>query len=314
MRRRWLAASVAAGFLVAAGLLASLILVLLPDPPTTATHSGATPAVDARLSGAFAPGPPPGASPARPGPAPGITPGVGAAPGPAATTPAATGTKSSTATRTKSSAATPGPASLAGRIRPGVTYRGVATSYDADGGGNCSYDPGKDHMVAAMNHTDYESSKACGAYVLVRSTGGSSVTVRITDQCPGCAAGQLDLSREAFARLAAPSAGRIRITWKLLSPDLDRTIAVRYKTGSSRHWCAIQVIDHRNPLARLDIRGTSSWRRLSRSTDNYFVSPNGTGCGGAIRVTDIYGEHLTLSGISVKPGVTQATLLQFTRH
>lgn len=304
MRRRWLAASVAAGFLVSAGLVASLVLVLLPDPQTAASHSGATPAVDARVSGAFAPDPRLGTSPTAPGSPSAIAPSAVAT-----SVPSATASPSVKAPKSE-----PGSARLAGRIRPGVTYRGVATSYDADGGGNCMYDPGADLMVAAMNHADYEASKACGGYVLVRSARGTSVTVRITDQCPECAVGQLDLSREAFARLAPLSTGRIKITWQLLSPDLARTIAVRYKTGSSRYWCAIQVVDHRNPLARLEIRDTTTWRRLSRSDYNYFISPKGTGCGGSIRVTDIYGERLIINGIKVEPGKTQATRVQFARH
>jgi expansin (peptidoglycan-binding protein) len=170
-------------------------------------------------------------------------------------------------------------------------------------------------MVAAMNTTDYESSKACGAYVLVRTAAGASVTVRIVNECPSpCAPGQLDLSAQAFAKLAAPSAGRIAVTWSLLSPATSDTVSVRYKTGSSRYWCGIQVIGHRNPVARLEVSAGGSWRQLSRTDYNYFLSEDGTGCGAAIRVTDIYGERLTISGITVRPNVVQPTRVQFARH
>ncbi|WP_406369134.1 RlpA-like double-psi beta-barrel domain-containing protein [Streptomyces sp. NBC_00647] len=207
-------------------------------------------------------------------------------------------------------------ASLAGRIRPGVGYRGVATTYDAGtGDGACSFGPSDDVMTAAMNHTDYETSKACGAYVLVRAADGASVTVRITNECPlPCAPGQLDLSAQAFAELASPSAGRIPVTWKLLSPGASDTIAVRYKTGSSRWWCAIQVIGHRNPVARLELRTAGGWRRLPRTDYNYFLAEDGAGCGGTVRITDIYGERLTVGGITVRPDTVQPTRLQFARH
>jgi expansin (peptidoglycan-binding protein) len=298
VRRRWLAASVAAGFLVASGLVASLALLLLPDPETTASHAAAAPIADTRLSVVAAPGP--------------LAVGSGTASESTVTdpTPEATATAAS---KTPTPSAT-GPARLAGRIKPGVTYRGVATSYAADGGGNCMFDPSRNLMVAAMNHTDYEESKACGAYVLVRAGNGASVTVRITDQCPECAVGQLDLSAQAFAKLAAPSAGRIGVTWKLLSPSVSSTISIRYKTGSSQHWCAVQVINHRNPLAQLELRSGGTWRRLSRTEYNYFLSPSGTGCGRSIRVTDIYGQRLVLGELPVKPDVVQATKAQFARH
>jgi expansin (peptidoglycan-binding protein) len=197
-----------------------------------------------------------------------------------------------------------------------VAYQGVATFYDAgNGDGACLYGPSADLMVAAMNTTDYESSKACGAYVLVRTAGGASVTVRIVNECPSpCAPGQLDLSAQAFAKLAAPSAGRIAVTWSLLSPATSDTVSVRYKTGSSRYWCGIQVIGHRNPVARLEVSTGGSWRQLARTDYNYFLSEDGTGCGAAIRVTDIYGEQLTISGITVRPNVVQPTRVQFARH
>jgi expansin (peptidoglycan-binding protein) len=205
---------------------------------------------------------------------------------------------------------------LAGRIRPGVTYQGVATVYDAgNGDGACLYGPSDDLMIAAMNTTDYESSMACGAHVLVHADNGASVTVLITNECPlPCAPGQLDLSPQAFAELADPSLGRIAITWSLRSPSTSDTISIRYKTGSTQWWCGIQAIGHRNPLARLEVRTSGGWRQLPRTEYNYFVSEDGSGCGGAIRITDIYGEQLTVDGIAVRPDVVQPIRLQFARH
>nr|WP_149828878.1 expansin EXLX1 family cellulose-binding protein [Streptomyces tailanensis] len=209
-----------------------------------------------------------------------------------------------------------GSAPSAGRIRPGTTYEGVATFYDAgNGDGACSYGPTDDVMTAAMNHTDYETSKACGAYVRVRVASGTSVTVRITNECPlPCAPGQLDLSAQAFAKLADPSRGQIPITWSLLSPDTSDTISVRYKTGSSRYWCGIQVIGHRNPVARLEVSAGGGWRQLPRTEYNYFLAEDGNGCGGTIRITDIHGERLTVDGVAVRPEAVQPTRVQFAKR
>ena len=206
--------------------------------------------------------------------------------------------------------------SLAGRIKPAVRYHGVATAYEAgDGNGACLYGPSGDLMIAAMNHTDYESAKACGAYVLVRAANGASITVRIVNECPlPCAPGQLDLSQQAFARLANLSVGRLPITWTLLSPAASGTISIRYKTGSNPYWCGVQAIGHRNPLAALEVGTAKGWRKLHRTEYNYFLSTDGSGCGRAIRVTDIYGEQLTIDGIALKPDVAQPTRVQFARH
>ncbi|WP_173068883.1 expansin EXLX1 family cellulose-binding protein [Phytohabitans houttuyneae] len=207
-------------------------------------------------------------------------------------------------------------APLAGRIRPNVMYRGKATFYDAgDGDGACLFGPADDLMIGAMNQTDYEASKACGAYVLVRATNGASVTVRITNLCPlPCAPGQIDLSPQAFAKLADPKRGEVPITWKLLSPSISNTISIRYKTGSSEWWCGIQAIGHRNPVARLEVRTNTGWHRLPRTDYNHFLSSNGSGCGGAIRITDVYGERLTINGIALRPDEAQPTRVQFAKH
>ena len=125
---------------------------------------------------------------------------------------------------------------------------------------------------------------------------------------------QLDLSRDAFARLADPMTGQLDVTWQLVSPASLPDMSVRYKTGSSRWWCGIQVIGHRNPVARLEVRTGGTWTRLTRPEYNYFLSPHGAGCGAAIRVTDIYGEQLVVPAKPVRPDVVQQTGLQFARR
>ncbi|MFI9757111.1 expansin EXLX1 family cellulose-binding protein [Streptomyces sp. NPDC051963] len=299
MRRRWLFISAAAAVIVA-----SLIVVLLPDRDADAGPAPATP-----VAGSRANRPPATASPpATPRPT-----DTSAKPSAEEAPPKAAASAKPSATQTSRSAS--GTAPLADRIRPGATYRGVATFYDSDGSGACLYDPSSDVLTGAMNHTDYESAKACGAYVLVRADNGAAITVRITNECPGeCAPGQIDLSAEAFAKLAAPSAGRIPIAWQLVSPSSAGTLSIRYKTGSSRYWCGIQAMGHRNPVARLEVRTSGGWRQLPRTEYNYFISEDGSGCGGAIRVTDIFGEQLTVTGIALRPDAVQATRVQFAIH
>ncbi|MCT9137850.1 RlpA-like double-psi beta-barrel domain-containing protein [Streptomyces violarus] len=291
----------------AVGVLLSLVVALRPDSEPNAVRAAAEPAATRpsapRTTPERKPAPKPKPSKASPTPTP---------------TAATSSARPSPTSAPRSSSPRPasGTAPLTGRIQPQVTYEGVATHYDAaDGDGACLYGPSPDLMVAAMNHTDYETSRACGAYILVRAANGASVTVRITNECPlPCAPGQLDLSKEAFAKLAGLSAGRIPITWSLLSPGTSDTVSIRYKSGSSRHWCGVQALGHRNPLARLEVRTGSGWSRLTRTEYNYFLSPDGTGCGGALRLTDIYGEQLTVDGVAIRPDAVQPTRVQFARH
>ena len=205
-------------------------------------------------------------------------------------------------------------AAVVGKVKPKATYRGVATFYDVgNGDGACTFGPAENLMIAAMNTVDYQTARACGAYVRVRAN-GRAVSVKVVDECPTCGRGQLDLSERAFAKLADPDKGSIPITWRLLSPKTSRKIAIRYKSGSTRWWCGIQVIDHRNPVARLEVRASKKWKSLPRTGYNYFLSAKGAGCGKAIRVTDIYGQRLTVRGVKLRPDAVQRTRVQFARH
>lgn len=296
MPKRWVVASVAALFVV----IATVVVIAL-----AANRSNGTGGAEATI---------------RPddGQAIGTTttaPPVSTPPSSSTSTTPVAASAAAPSTPAPAPVAAPGDAPLVGKIEPGVTRSGVATFYDTDGGGACGYDPSPDPLTAAMNWSDYEDSKACGAYVLVQAANGASVTVRITNLCPApCRVGQLDLSPQAFDHLGARNLGEMPITWKLVSPPLSKRISIRYKVGSSEYWCGIQVIDHANPVALLEVRTGGGWKQLQRTDYNYFLSENGAGCGGAIAVTDIYGERLVVDPLPVKADVTQPTTLQFAQH
>jgi expansin len=318
LRRRWLPITAAAGLLAVVGLTAGLAMgpssQHKADPPPAATGFAAT-GSGTRAAPNSAP------AAAEPSVTAGASGTVSSAPSSttasAHKTPGKTSTTSQTSgTPAQGGASSPTATSLAGRVQPGVTYQGVATEYSAaDGDGACLFGPAADMMIAAMNELDYQNSEACGAHVLVRAANGATITVLITNECPyPCAPGQLDLSQQAFAKLADPKAGRIPITWQLVSPAAAGNVSIRYKVGSSQYWCGIQVIGERNPVARLEVATGSGWQQLPRASYNYFLSANGAGCGKAIRITDVFGQQLTTAALPVEPDVIQPAGVQFSRH
>jgi expansin (peptidoglycan-binding protein) len=207
-------------------------------------------------------------------------------------------------------------AGLAGcRILPGTTYEGEGTFYDGDGSGNCSYPAGTDVAYAAMNEADYQDARACGAYI--RATGpDGTVTVRIVDRCPECAPGDVDFSPEAFDTIADPRDGRVPISWELVSgPAGMGNIQYEVKEGSNAWWLAIQPRRHRNLVTSLEVQVGTSWVSLPRLQYNYFVADAGLGPGPfTIRLTDVHGEQLIHSGITLSPTVVQSTGSQFAGH
>ena len=183
----------------------------------------------------------------------------------------------------------------------GEAQAGIATFYDATGAGNCSYEPSpQDLNVAAMNAPQYAGSAACGTCLRVTGPRGS-VVVRVVDQCPGCASGHLDLSREAFARIAEPAQGRVSIQWQPVACEGLGTLSFRFKEGSSQWWTAIQVLDHRLPVRSLEARVDGRWVALARQDYNYFLAEGGLGVGPyTLRVTASDAQQVVEEGIALR--------------
>ena len=202
---------------------------------------------------------------------------------------------------------------LIARPKENPLHSGIATYYDATGAGACSFDPSpNDLMVAAMNNDEYNNAAYCGAYVQVTGPKGT-VTVRIVDLCPECHTGHLDLSREAFAAMADLPQGVVSITWRVVSPPIAGPIAYHFKEGSNPWWIAVQVRNHRNPIAKFEYWNGSQWVTVPRVSYNFFVQTNpGMGVGPyTFRVTDMYSNTLTDSGIPFVGGGTMTGVGQF---
>lgn len=201
------------------------------------------------------------------------------------------------------------PAATAGPI-----MQGIATYYAATGDGACMLGPTRhDLLVTAVNGPQYANAELCGAYLLVEGQSGS-VVVRVVDRCPECRSGHLDLSREAFRRVAPMHLGRVPIRWRIIAPELSGPIAYRFKEGSNPWWTAVQIRNHRHPVARLEYSPRPGiWINVPRTHYNYFVQTNpGMGPGPyRFRVTDAYGQVLEDQGIVHREGAMVPGSQQF---
>jgi expansin len=192
-----------------------------------------------------------------------------------------------------------------------VTHFGEGTYYDMTDQGNCSFPAlSEDRMVAAINHIDYGNADYCGAYIQATGPNGT-VVVQIIDICLHCAAGDVDFSEQAFAKIADLAAGRERISWQLISPDtISGPILYHFHDGSNQWWTSVQIRNHRNPIAGFEYRAVDGsfkkatpYQVLPRSGDNYFVATAGLGPGPyTFRVTDVYGNTITDTGVALTPG------------
>lgn len=207
--------------------------------------------------------------------------------------------------------APPAPSSGGGSTSPGVGQRqgapfgepidGIATFYDADGTGNCGFDRSSDLMVAAINMAQYDGSNACGTCLSVKGPKGT-VTVHLVDSCPPCEQNHVDLSAEAFAKIADPDDGRVPITWQKVACGSVGPMAYRFQEGSSIWWTSIQVRNHRLPVAKVEYERDGAFVDMPRANYNYFVAESGVGeqpSGLKLRITAIDGQSVldTLAAI-----------------
>ncbi len=195
-----------------------------------------------------------------------------------------------------------------------VIHAGQATYYDfASGAGACSFDTTwNDLMVGAMNIADYQSSQACGECVSLRGPNGM-ILIRIVDECPDCPAGNIDLSPEAFSRIADLYLGKVPITWQVVPCPLHGPIQYHFKDESSQWWTSLQIRNHRYPISSLEyLTSGGTYAAVSRATYNYFTQSGGMGPGPyTFRVTDVYGHVIIDSGIPDAAGASVQGQAQF---
>lgn len=179
-------------------------------------------------------------------------------------------------------------------IALGELRSGQATFYDATGDGACMLGPSPNDMdVAALNSPDWGGSSLCGACAEVTGPKGT-VTIRIVDRCPECKTGDLDMSPQAFEKIADPVAGRVSISWKLVTCNVAGPIRYKYKDGANAWWTAVQVQNHRLPVTKLEFsKDGATYEAMQRTDYNFFLTESGFGSGAVhVRVTAVDGQTL----------------------
>ncbi|CAM4082060.1 MULTISPECIES: expansin EXLX1 family cellulose-binding protein [Flavobacterium] len=198
------------------------------------------------------------------------------------------------------------------------TFNGSATFYTSNGMGNCSEEYPTSQLYAAMNNSQYNNSNACGSYIEVTRKGtNKKVIVKVLDQCTECPYGNVDLSKTAFLKLGTESEGIIPITWKFVKQPNNNKIAVRIKTGSSRYYFSLQILNHRYMVQKVEVKNhLGVYVTIPRQSYNYFLDSNGVFDGNGpdgpydVRITDVNGSVVnTRINLTINTKIT--TTVQF---
>lgn len=189
----------------------------------------------------------------------------------------------------------------------GTQYGGVAGS----NGGNCGIWVDEDDIyTCALNHSQYDSSMACGACIHAYGPIGD-ITIKVVDRCPECKPGDIDFSTGSFVKVATLEAGRVPIKWQFVPCPLaeeQKTIRVFYDAGTSPYYFKAMFSNLFVALKTVEfLDDDGSWVNIHREMYNYFVHPGGLGGDKtkvgpySFRLTSWTGEQVVAENIDAVP-------------
>ncbi|OQS07501.1 hypothetical protein THRCLA_00494 [Thraustotheca clavata] len=203
-------------------------------------------------------------------------------------------------------------------------YTGEGTTYGPpDGGdpgtGNCALMKYLDiapKFHAAMNNFQWETGAHCGRCVQVqcndpRCTSSESVVGQITDRCPECQHGDLDMSLPMFNKITGMTTGRPKIKWQFVNCPVQGGVQICAKSGSSQFWLYIQASNALNGVSKMSINGANA---PLFSSSYYFMSQvNGVQLSDTkVSITSPSGETITTS-VSLQADQCTQISQQFTQ-
>ena len=100
--------------------------------------------------------------------------------------------------------------------------------------------------------------------------------------------------------------------WHEVACNVSGPIAYHFKDGANAYWTAIQIRNHRWPIAKVEAMVGSAYQPIDRLDYNYFVDTSGLGAGPyQLRVTDTRGHVVEDSGVALGADVTRTGTRQF---
>lgn len=190
---------------------------------------------------------------------------------------------------------------------------GDATTYDPSLGTACGAGLAPWYsMRAAVSPTDYAGAERCGTCAAVSGPAGDAL-VLIDDLCPGCAAGDLDLSADAFLALTGDTSGRYPISWQIVPCEPPGNVFYDFQ-GSNPFYVKVRLTRQRNPVARVEIqRVGGAWAEATRTTDGFFTLSPGEMLPTPlpIRATDVFGDAITFSAPDLTNDLARDSGAQF---
>ena len=149
-----------------------------------------------------------------------------------------------------------------------TSYQGYATMYGGSRiGGSCGFkniNPPYPYGVAINSH-QYNNSLSCGSCINVQYN-DKNLDVIVTDICPECAFGDLDLFQESYQALISNSPSREKIQWEFINcPNNIISDHVQLSINEiNYYWVSIQPINFKCEIFEMYILQNNIWVLMER--------------------------------------------------
>lgn len=178
----------------------------------------------------------------------------------------------------------------------------------------CSYDVAdvKGGLYGALDKGMLLTGSAatyCGMCVSMTGPAGTA-TVRIVDECPDCHENSdirdIDLSPAAFAAvIGAESVGRGKMSWEEVSCPFSTPLHVIVQ--GSNEWSAKVIIGGAvNRVAKVEVEWNGSYHAMTHTVDNAWEKGSMNGTSKNFKITDIFGEVVTVTGVDFSANPTNS--------
>ncbi|SPO05196.1 related to extracellular cellulase CelA/allergen Asp F7-like, putative [Cephalotrichum gorgonifer] len=189
--------------------------------------------------------------------------------------------------------------------------RGSATFTGNDHtGGTCSlfnYTLPAGISGTGIGPSNWATGGKCGSCLQVRGPNGST-KVMVVDSCPSCLENRLNLSEDAFVKIADKADGIVDVEFDVVSCGLNSPLIIRNKIGTSRWFFSMQVLNANYPVTDLEVSADDNrtWESTVRQDYNFFEKEDKSGFGKdrvSVRVSCSNGNQVIIPNVSMESEV-----------
>jgi|Laugresu1bdmlbdd_1035124.scaffolds.fasta_scaffold00137_26 expansin (peptidoglycan-binding protein) len=153
-------------------------------------------------------------------------------------------------------------------------FTGDATAY---GGGNtwgfCGFKEKSflysNKIEVALNSVQWNNSLNCGRCVNIYYENNPPIKALISDKCPECKYGDLDLFLESYSIIIKKNPGREKIQWNFITCDEFIDGKIRFRIDYiNYYWLSINPENFLCGIANLEISFGNNWIQLERNDNS----------------------------------------------